>query len=312
MTLPGTPTHTPPNRWYNQVNQTIASSMLSKAIRRYSGAPSESGAWSKIIRHFNGGARYVPGQTVFIKINLTTAYAGSGTANIYTTPTALFYDWKPSGSLNYDSIGPTAELIKAILHQLVYVVGVAQSDITVGDPTGLWYNELYDPVHSAFPNVVYLDNYGPSGSGRTQAQWSTVRQYWSTSEASGKANDYVLSAMADAEYVINLAILKSHDLNGITLTAKNHFGSMIRTPNNALRGTSWRLAGAAPLPAPVHRRPDPNTRLRLVQPHGPVPAASGPERPRQWRRQDDSLHRRGHLRRQELGLGAQQVGHDTL
>jgi hypothetical protein len=227
-TGPGTPTHTPPNRWYNQVNQAAASSMLSRAIRRYAGAPSESGAWTKIIRQFTGGNRYRPGQKVFIKINLTTAYAGSGTDGIDGN-----YNWDPPGGVTFDSVGPTAEVLYALLHQLVNVVGVAQADITVGDPTGNFYNELYTPLHNAFANVKYLDNYG--GSGRTRAEWSTVRQHWSTSEANGKTNDYVLSAMAEATYVINLAILKSHDRNGITLTAKNHFGSMIRTPTGGCR-----------------------------------------------------------------------------
>jgi hypothetical protein len=227
-TGPGTPTHTPPNRWYSHVNQAVASSMLSGAIRRYAGAPSESGAWTKIIRQFTGGDRYRPGQKVFIKINLTTAAAGSGTGGIDGS-----YNWAPSGGVTFDSIGPTAELLYALLHQLVDVVGVAQSDITVGDPTGDFYNELYTPLHNTFANVNYLDNYG--GSNRTRAQWSSVRQYWSTSEASGKTNDYVLSAMADATYVINLALLKSHDRNGITLTAKNQFGSMIRTPSGSCR-----------------------------------------------------------------------------
>ena len=48
----------------------------------------------------------------------------------------------------------------ALLDQLVNVVGVAQSDITIGDPTGLWVNELYNPVHTAFPGVVYMDARG--------------------------------------------------------------------------------------------------------------------------------------------------------
>ena len=36
--------------------------------------------------------------------------------------------------------------------------------------------------------------------------------------------------MADAEYVINLANLKAHTGAGVTLCAKNHFGSRVRWP----------------------------------------------------------------------------------
>ena len=69
----------------------------------------------------------------------------------------------------------------ALLDQLVNVVGVAQSDITIGDSTGLWVNELYNPLHGAFPNVKYMDARGTLG--RTKSTRSTVPLYWSTPEA---------------------------------------------------------------------------------------------------------------------------------
>ncbi len=112
----------------------------------------------------------------------------------------------------------------ALLDQLVNVVGVAQPDITIGDSDGLWVNDLYNPVHSAFPNVKYLDARGTLG--RTKAVRSTTRLYWSTTEANGKNPDYLLQAIVDARYIINLAVLKTHGHAGITVTAKNNFGSL--------------------------------------------------------------------------------------
>ena len=41
--------------------------------------------------------------------------------------------------------------------------------------------------------------------------------YWSTAEANGKTQDYLLQPVADATYVINFAMLKTHERNGITL-----------------------------------------------------------------------------------------------
>ena len=38
------------------------------------------------------------------------------------------------------------------------------------------------------------------------------------------------TAYAEAEYLINLANLKAHPLAGVTLCAKNHYGSLIRLP----------------------------------------------------------------------------------
>ena len=114
----------------------------------------------------------------------------------------------------------------ALLDQLVNAAGVAQSDITIGDSTGLWVNELYNILYAAFPGVNYMDARGTQG--RTPSTRSTVPLYWSApaSEIALKSQDYLLQAVVDAKYMINFAILKSHQSGGITLTAKNHFGTL--------------------------------------------------------------------------------------
>jgi hypothetical protein len=53
--------------------------------------------------------------------------------------------------------------------------------------------------------------------------------YWS-SRPEGKTQDYIPVHYAEAKYLINMANLKSHTMAGVTLCAKNHFGSLIRTP----------------------------------------------------------------------------------
>jgi hypothetical protein len=40
----------------------------------------------------------------------------------------------------------------------------------------------------------------------------------------------VLTAFDEASYVINFSVLKSHNGGGITAAAKNHYGSLLRTP----------------------------------------------------------------------------------
>ena len=113
------------------------------------------------------------------------------------------------------------------------VVGVAEDDITVGDPTGLFVNFLYEPLHADFPGVHYLDNRGAQG--RTRAEYSDVRFHWSTSAANGTTEDFIPSAFAEADYLINFAVLKSHDMAGITVGAKNHYGSLLRNPDGWTR-----------------------------------------------------------------------------
>ncbi|MEI2688265.1 MAG: sugar-binding protein [Anaerolineae bacterium] len=195
----------------------------------------------------------------------------------------------------------------ALLDQLVNVVGVAQTNITIGNSSGLWVNELYNPVHSAFPNLRFMDARGTLG--RVKVTRSNVPLYWSTSEANGKSQDYILQPIVDAKYVINLAILKAHERNGITVTAKNHYGSLSggngsnerKPPTTGYYNIHLRLPLETDPGAYVNRSVD-----------GPVSAAGGPERPRPDGRQDAALSGGRHLRRQGVGWRARQVGHGAV
>ena len=124
------------------------------------------------------------------------------------------------------------QMIIALLRQLVDEVGVKQTDITIGDPLCYFPNEYYNMCHEQFANVKYLEYLGKFG--RTAAKLSSVPLYWSTPDAAGKKTDYVPVSYAQADYLINMANLKSHnDQAGITLCAKNHYGSLVRKPARA-------------------------------------------------------------------------------
>ncbi|HRI57159.1 MAG TPA: hypothetical protein PK170_08700, partial [Anaerolineae bacterium] len=147
-------------RWYDLVEQTRASRLMSTALTSYASAGTPAQAWNAIFQNFNGGAGYQAGEKVFIKVNLTTSYSnGCADANYNWTITCL-----GGGTTGWTYIGQSPQLMIALLDQLVNVVGVAQSNITIGDSTGLWVNELYNPVHNAFPNVVYMDARGGWGA----------------------------------------------------------------------------------------------------------------------------------------------------
>ena len=220
--------------WYERTDQTVMDQMVSDAIKGLAGESTEADAWDAIFRHYNieqgkGNVGYQAGEKFMIKINLTTAARIEGTVNGSGDQTT-HKGW----------INTSPQIILAVLDHLVNVVGVSQSDITVGDTTAYLPNHYYNRLVAVFPNVRYLDCNGVL-SGRTGAQTSQgtadeTRMYWSTSEASGATlDDYVPLSYVQAEYLINLAVLKGHYC-GITVCAKNHFGSLIRTPNPAYGG----------------------------------------------------------------------------
>jgi regulation of enolase protein 1 (concanavalin A-like superfamily) len=222
-------------RWYDLISQPRASSLMDWALTGYANTTTTSQAWNAIFQNFNGGPGYQPGEKIFIKINLTTSNSNAcADAN---------YNWNlpplsGCGGVSWTSTGNSPQLMYALLHQLVNVVGVAQSDISIGDSTGLWVNELYNFLQPTFPNVKYVDARGTLG--RTLTTRSTVPLYWSapSSETSGKSQDYLLQAAVDAKYHINFSILKAHERNGITVAAKNHYGSLSGGNNDVRKPTT--------------------------------------------------------------------------
>jgi len=219
-----------PRRWWdpNCTDLAVVEKMVSQAVRGVAGVNNDAAAWDAIFRHFNsergreqGGCR--AGEKIAIKINLTTCNAAGEQVDPIT------YNKKSSIMNRIDN---SPQIILALLRQLVNTVGVDQNDITIGDPTGLIPNFYWDMLTPEFPNVHYLDNYG--GSGRTRAEFSNVRLHWSTAAANRRVRDYLPVSFTKADYLINFAILKGHS-SGVTLCAKNHYGSLIRTPSCYLR-----------------------------------------------------------------------------
>ena len=285
-------------RWWQDecTDPALVETMVSQAIRGVAGLCSDEAAWDAIFRHFNaehgrGGAGYQAGEKIAIKINLTTCNAAGDSVD------PLTYNKKPS-ILN--QIDNSPQMMLALLRQLVYKVGVAQEDITIGDPTGLFSNHLWNMLHPEFPRVHYLDNYG--GSGRTRAEFSDVPLYWSTAAANNKLQDYLPVSFAEADYMVNFAILKGHS-SGVTLCAKNNYGAH----PNAQRVSSARASGAAerwqdaqllqPALQPPQRSPEP----AVESGDCPIPRPSRPDGTSRTRGQDRPLPDRRALRRILLG-----------
>jgi hypothetical protein len=205
-------------------NQAVVDSMMSGAIQRVGGKASDAKAWNALIKHFNqthgnGNVGYRKGEKVTIKVNLVGCIVGGG-----VDPKS--YDLVQG--LDYMNASP--QMILALLRQLVHAVGVNPQDISVGDPLSLFPNQYLDPLYREFPNVHYLDHDGGSASfPRTRVQYSSIPFFWSSHPA-GMAQDYVPVPYAEAKYLINMANLKSHVSAGVTLCAKNHYGSLLRRP----------------------------------------------------------------------------------
>ena len=199
--------------------------MLSRALRELAGEATDAGAWDKLIRHTNaargkGDTGYTPGEKFGVKVNFVGFIWRGDMVNPDT------YDLEK----HRDYMNTSPQMIIALLRQLTGVAGVRQQDIALGDTLALIANEYHDMFKHEFPNVQYVDHAGKFG--RVAAKFSSVPLYWSSRPENCK-QDYVAAFLAEADYIVNLANLKAHTGAGVTLCAKNHFGSLVRTPVEA-------------------------------------------------------------------------------
>ncbi len=267
----------------NHTNQAVVDRMMSDVIQPLAGKASDAKAWDALIKHFNqthgnGNAGYTKGEKVTIKVNIVGCIIGLGV----DTKSYDLVRW-------VDYMNTSPQMILALLRQLVHAVGVRQQDISVGDPLSLFPNQFYGPLHSEFPDVHYLDHDGGNATyPRTLVQYSSVPFHWS-SRPTGTIQDYVPVPYVEAKYLINMANLKSHTGAGVTLCAKNHYGSLFRKPPDKgyydiHTSLPMQSAGLRPLPGPcgpdgarAHRRQDPALFNRRSVPGSASERTSSPQ-----------------------------------
>ena len=201
-------------KWWEEknINQRVLDEMIKKSVCALTGSAAESAAWDRLFRHFNqthdrGERGYRPGERIAVKINLNNTYAGYADAD--------------------NNIDASTHAIRALLRQLTGPAGVAQKDISLSDPSPNGNrraipDRIYVPLHAEFPEVCWVDCQGKFG--RTAADWVSGSITYSSPETA--LGDALARCMVEATYLINFALLKGHEMAGVTLCAKNHFGSI--------------------------------------------------------------------------------------
>jgi hypothetical protein len=206
-------------------NQQVIDKMVAEGISKVANEKNQKKAWDDIFRYFNkqkgrGDKGYKNDETIFIKIN-------QGCASWNTGPDLA----RRKGSLGYSETSP--EIILAVIRQLVNEAGVPQDKITVADPLAHIYSEYYKILHDEFPAVIYGDKTQAGTTyGRTFLKAETVPVIFYSDKGTilRAKTECLYTAMQTADYMINIAALKAHGAAGVTLLAKNHFGS-ITTPS---------------------------------------------------------------------------------
>jgi uncharacterized protein (DUF362 family) len=224
------------DQWWmaSSTDQAGVDAMLSATLRKLTGASSDEAAWKTIFTYYNSRARglqktgYHAGEVVAVKVNLNnSSVAGPG---------------------NIVNVSPQVAL--AMVRQLVNNAHVPPADIVVYDARRDIYPGMLTTIWSEFKDVRFVQADPPDPAqpknaaygnyhGLEAAQWVEGVSYSANTYKDAKL---IPQQIEDATYLVNLALLKAHSYpyaaseggdegqTAITMTGKNHFGSIKGTP----------------------------------------------------------------------------------
>jgi len=250
-----------PNSWNKAyymdeyTDQDQVDKMLNKTMFEITGTTSVKEAWSAVFKFHNqergkGEVDYQAGEVIFIKINRTSSWSGNFDTG----------DLSRRNNNNYAMSETSPQVVTSVLRHLVNEVGVAQEDIYVGDPMKHMYKDDYEKWHGEFPNVHYLD-VDRNNLGRERVVKSTtaiidysdrgaiLRDGTFSDAKTGPVvdTDFLYTIFEEMEYMINIPTMKAHSRAGVTMFAKNHFGSHTRDAAKHLHGGLVEIGNAYPL-----------------------------------------------------------------
>jgi len=196
--------------WWDDDNtdQITVDLMVSEAIRQLTGESSDSRAWEALFRHFNtskgfGDVGYQKGEKIAVKLNMNQERGGN---------------WKS------DVGNPSPHVVYSFVDQLINQAGVSGSEVTlfdatryIGDPI---YNKIRSNANPDFQSIRYVVAPKNAKNGRTAAVYDTSNPLHTK-----VGIVYLPKCVTQAKYLINIALMRAHTLFGVTLCAKNHFGT---------------------------------------------------------------------------------------
>jgi hypothetical protein len=200
-------------KWWEAENTDyeLVNKMLEGAVMQLTGKQDISSAWDAAFSWFNlqhgreGG--YQQGEKIAVKLNLNNT-------NNHTS-----FDNRSNSS---------PQMVLALAKQLVEVAGIPENAITFYDISRPMAGPIYNVVHDAYPDIRFVDNIGGDGREKFVVDYSTELR-WSEEERDieigGGYPTWLPTCVSEADYLINMGNLKGHNLAGVTVCAKNHFGT---------------------------------------------------------------------------------------
>jgi len=183
-----------PDYW-NYVDQDTVNAMVDRGLMDLTGAASAADAWRALL------PAYEPGQKIAVKVNLNNSHSCT--------------DSDPS----IDALmQPVNALVRGLLQ-----IGVEPADVCVYDAIRAMPDRFVSQAQYAMS--FFDDDSCHTDAGFTYMPETQVTFY--PPYGVTVAEEHVTDVLMNAEYLINMPIMKGHHpLAGVTLGFKNHFGTI--------------------------------------------------------------------------------------
>lgn len=229
-------------------NQDVVSKMVQQSILSVTGSTTLLDSWKLLFKYHNKKKtgvekEYTAGEKIFIKINQGTADWNSNAAGGFSVQQLSWND------ANNGAAEASPAVVLELLRQLVNTCGVAETDIYVGDPYSHIFKHNFDVWYDEFPDVNYIDRTSSDFDRMKITRTTEVKVTYSDNGArmpASKNQGYLYNEVIDAAYMINVANFKPHSRAGISLCAKNHFGTRTESATNGAGNLHPSLVGDNP------------------------------------------------------------------
>ena len=203
----------------------VAQSMMNQALLNLTGIDDPVESWDSLFKYFNQthygqkDVGYQAGDKIAIKVN-----------NIFSR----YYEWTDSQDNR-----PCPQMVHALLWQLVNIAGVPEEDIAIYDCIFYHGDPVYKYCHADFPGVRWAEGDATDRSGyesgpgddpgtreKVVSDPNCVIYYGDPDLVPGSGTVRLPTVVSEAKYLIDIALPRPHELAGVTLCAKNFFGTV--------------------------------------------------------------------------------------
>jgi hypothetical protein len=192
--------------WWDEksTSQSEADKMVENVLKSITGKATQAQAWDALFKNFNEEKHkvdkgYLVNQKIAVKINQNNTKRHADTTGLNGTP----------------------QLVYSLIASLTKEAGVPQKNITIFDASRFITDNIFNKCHKDFPEVLFVDNEG--GDGRIKSAYVDNAIPYSTDN--GKLATGLAACAVEADYLINIALLKGHVGQGVTLCGKNFYGA---------------------------------------------------------------------------------------